>query len=265
MQVSYQRLHNMNPIQARRMIIETYPRCASISATAHQMGTSRQVVRKWIRRYEAEGEKGLMDRSRRPHISPRKTPYHPKRLLCNRLGTPIFSPKEKRREKEFGGKSQRTLERLQETLYSPWNAVLARIPLGRKGYNGRVERSHLTDDEEFYLPCILSWNNADDMLRSAQAWQYIYNVKRPHFGKGMGSLSPLDKLRSLGYNQLNDNFILFPVLLLDDLNPLLPGNDVLTMDSVSTLPLRLTGYLPNFTPLASLLMPPPRAGRRSRR
>jgi len=81
MQVSYQRLHNMNPIQARRMIIETYQRCASISATAHQIGTSRQVVRKWIRRYEAEGEKGLMDRSRRPHISPRKTPSKIERLV----------------------------------------------------------------------------------------------------------------------------------------------------------------------------------------
>jgi len=374
MQVSYQRLHNMNPIQARRMIIETYQRCASISATAHQMGTSRQVVRKWIRRYEAEGEKGLMDRSRRPHISPRKTPSKIERLvrklrsktgygrrrlawilrrdynicisedtvrhILRRLG--VKSKGKPRRKfypahwawevkqpfslaqvdtkhildfgalgskrwdhlrkhhlpiyqwtfceaktrlrflayshectrsngklfatlvlvwlrgwgidtrlvwqtdsgEEFGGKSPRTLERLQETLYSPWNAVLARIPLGRKGYNGRVERSHLTDDEEFYLPCILSWNNADDMLRSAQAWQYIYNVKRPHFGKGMGSLSPLDKLRSLGYNQLNDNFILFPVLLLDDLNPLLPGNDVLTMDTFH--PTNLLCFSDNF-------------------
>ncbi|TKJ43034.1 hypothetical protein CEE36_05865 [candidate division TA06 bacterium B3_TA06] len=50
-----------------------------------------------MRRYEEEGEKGLRDRSRRPHISPLKTSYHPKRLRSNRLGTPIFSPKEKRR------------------------------------------------------------------------------------------------------------------------------------------------------------------------
>lgn len=134
---------------------------------------------------------------------------------------------------EFGGKSPRTLEELQKTLYEPWNAQLARIPLGRKGYNGRVERSHLTDDEEFYLPMILNWKSADDLLKSAQAWQYVYNVKRPHFGKGMGGLSPLAKLQSLGYNRIDDNFSLFPVLMLDDLNPLLPGNDVLTMDSLS--------------------------------
>lgn len=80
---------------------------------------------------------------------------------------------------------------------------------------------------------ILNWKSADDLLKSAQAWQYVYNVKRPHFGKGMGGLSPLAKLQSLGYNRIDDNFSLFPVLMLDDLNPLLPGNDVLTMDSLS--------------------------------
>ena len=29
-----------------------------------------------------------------------------------------------------------------------------RYPKGRKGYNGRVERSHRTDDEEFYVPLL---------------------------------------------------------------------------------------------------------------
>ena len=31
-------------------------------------------------------------------------------------------------------------------------AQLCRHPLGPKGYNGRVERSHRSDDEEFYRP-----------------------------------------------------------------------------------------------------------------
>jgi len=30
--------------------------------------------------------------------------------------------------------------------------ALRRYPLGRKGYNGRVERRHRTDDEEFDRP-----------------------------------------------------------------------------------------------------------------
>ncbi|NLI97989.1 hypothetical protein GX441_04935, partial [bacterium] len=36
---------------------------------------------------------------------------------------------------------------------------------------------------------------------------------------------------SLGCNQLDDNFLLFPVLLLDELNPTIPDDDVLTMDT----------------------------------
>src|SRR4051794_21575290 len=37
------------------------------------MGISRRCVRTWITRYEAEGEAGLLDRSSRPHTSPRRT------------------------------------------------------------------------------------------------------------------------------------------------------------------------------------------------
>jgi putative transposase len=361
MQINYQGLYTMNKCKSRVLLVESWRKLGSISAAAREMGTSRQVVRKWARRYEQGGKKGLMDQSRRPHISPKKTPSKIERLvrkvrhqtgygrrrLCwilrrdynihlsentmrhilRRMG--VKSKAKPRRKfypahwawevkepfslaqvdtkhildfgalgsarwdhlrkhhlpiyqwtfceaktrlrflayshectrsngklfatlvlawlrgwgidtrlvwqtdsgEEFGGKSPRTLEGLQKDLYEPWNAQLARIPLGRKGYNGRVERSHLTDDEEFYLPLILSWKNSDDMLKSAQAWQYVYNVKRPHFGKGMGGLSPVEKLHSLGYNHLNDNFALLPVILLDDLNPLLPGNDVLTMDT----------------------------------
>jgi hypothetical protein len=39
---------------------------------------------------------------------------------------------------ELGGKSPRTLKELQKTLYESWNTELARILLGRKGYNGRA-------------------------------------------------------------------------------------------------------------------------------
>ena len=42
--------------------------------TARQWRTSRLLVRKWVRRFEAEGEAGLQDRSRRPHHCPRQTP-----------------------------------------------------------------------------------------------------------------------------------------------------------------------------------------------
>jgi transposase InsO family protein len=41
---------------------------------AKAMGVSRQCVHKWVRRFEAEGEAGLHDRSSRPRTSPTRTP-----------------------------------------------------------------------------------------------------------------------------------------------------------------------------------------------
>ncbi len=38
------------------------------------MGVSDHTVRKWVKRYRAEGVAGLEDRSSRPHCSPRRTP-----------------------------------------------------------------------------------------------------------------------------------------------------------------------------------------------
>ena len=40
---------------------------------AKQAGVSRQTVHKWVRRFRAEGDAGLADRSSRPHSSPTRT------------------------------------------------------------------------------------------------------------------------------------------------------------------------------------------------
>ena len=73
-ELAYRELYAMNRKEARRRLVQTYRETGSIRKTAQLWGTSRQVVRKWVRRYEAEGEPGLADRSRRPHRSPRQTP-----------------------------------------------------------------------------------------------------------------------------------------------------------------------------------------------
>jgi hypothetical protein len=64
---------------------------------------------------------------------------------------------------------------------------LARYPKGRKGYNGRLERSHRTDDEEFYCPLLLAINDCPELLRYGQRWEYFYNALRPHLGYDMDS------------------------------------------------------------------------------
>jgi transposase InsO family protein len=52
-------------------------RIASGRPAAHvaaEMGISRTTAHRWWRRYQTEGEAGLVDRSSRPHSSPRRTP-----------------------------------------------------------------------------------------------------------------------------------------------------------------------------------------------
>ena len=56
----------------------------SIEQTAERFQVDAKTVRKWVDRYETEGEAGLEDRSSRPHRSPNRTPRH-RRRQCIRL------------------------------------------------------------------------------------------------------------------------------------------------------------------------------------
>jgi transposase-like protein len=44
-----------------------------VAHVAAELGVSRQTAYRWVRRYQAEGEAGLLDRSSRPHHHPRRT------------------------------------------------------------------------------------------------------------------------------------------------------------------------------------------------
>lgn len=54
----------------RRVLVDHQPRASVASA----LGVSVRTVTKWVRRYEAEGEAGLIDRSSRPHRLRAPTP-----------------------------------------------------------------------------------------------------------------------------------------------------------------------------------------------
>jgi transposase-like protein len=64
----------MNALAARQKLIQTYRETGSIREMAQRWHTCCQVVRRWVRRYQAEGEAGLNDRSRRPHTCGHRTP-----------------------------------------------------------------------------------------------------------------------------------------------------------------------------------------------
>jgi len=123
-------------------------------------------------------------------------------------------------DQEFGGDNPTRIAQLasrfsQSDVYDlhPLDGDLRRYPLGRKGYNGRVEQSHRTDDKEFYRPYLPKAKDTYDLLGLALHWVYFYNVTRPHFGKGMDRKPPLEVLGNLGYNGPATVATLPPIIL----------------------------------------------------
>jgi transposase InsO family protein len=57
--------------------------------------------------------------------------------------------------------------------------------------NGKVERSHLTDQREFYQ--LLNYKGDVDLLEKLQQWENYYNFYRPH--SAHAGKSPYEKLR----------------------------------------------------------------------
>lgn len=116
---------------------------------------------------------------------------------------------------DFAGGSKRKEE--------VWNKVLAAngasftsIPAGKKYLQGIVERTHRTDDEEFYRPHLSRLESREDFLIKAQRWQDTFNVLRQHWGIGMNGKVPLDKLKRcevLGAEKLTA----FPVVIIDEI------------------------------------------------
>ncbi len=167
---------------------------------------------------------------------------------------------------EFGGDNPAQVADLSTRYLQPLGGQLRRYPKGRKGYNGRVECSHRTDDEEFYAPSLLPAHHLQEFLALSSRWLYVYNVLRPHFGSGMGQRPPLAVLRSLGYTG-DDHIALFPPIVLDPISTDLlllsdpqGGNDLLATYMASR-----PGSYPMATPATgsrrTRLPIAPRAGR----
>jgi hypothetical protein len=49
-----------------------------------------------------------------------------------------------------------------------------------------VERSHRTDDEAFYLSCVLLLDRVEAFWGAGLGWLYDYNYERVHLGDGLG-------------------------------------------------------------------------------
>jgi transposase InsO family protein len=62
-------------VHGRRLIVQRVRELGwPVAHVAKAMGISRQCAHRWLARWDAEGEAGLVDRSSRPHRSPSRTP-----------------------------------------------------------------------------------------------------------------------------------------------------------------------------------------------
>ena len=57
--------------------------------------------------------------------------------------------------------------------------------------NGKVERSHLTDEQEFYQ--LLTYTDGVDLNKKLEEWENLYNPHRPH--SSLGGKTPYEVLK----------------------------------------------------------------------
>ena len=134
---------------------------------------------------------------------------------------------------EFGGKSMKKLQTINETL-DKIGATILRIRKGRPNDNAFVERVHRTDDEEFYLLKLREVKNLEDFIQKAFHWNFYYNYARAHSGKGMDGRTPFQKAKE-ELHTLNPTICCFPPIILDNflkdlprLEKLSPGKNLMT-------------------------------------
>ncbi|WP_371517397.1 IS481 family transposase [Kitasatospora sp. NBC_01300] len=69
-------------VHGRRLLVERVRAGRPVAHIAAEMGISRATAHKWVRRWRAEGEAGLHDRSSRPHTTPHRTAAAVEARVC---------------------------------------------------------------------------------------------------------------------------------------------------------------------------------------
>lgn len=85
------------------------------------------------------------------------------------------------RGEEFGGKSWVKIVELRKLL-SGFGCKLIQNNKASPQENAHLERSHRTDDDEFYIPRILKIQNRQEFFTEAFNYIYYYNTVRKHSG-----------------------------------------------------------------------------------
>jgi len=80
---------------------------------------------------------------------------------------------------EFGGRSWFKVAQLRK-LIAAFGCRLIQNHKGHPEENAHLERSHRTDDDEFYIPRVFKIKNDQDLLDEAMGYLYYYNNLREH-------------------------------------------------------------------------------------
>ncbi len=111
---------------------------------------------------------------------------------------------------EFGGKSWMKIKDLRK-LISAFGCRLIQNHKGHCEENAHVERSHRTDDDEFYIPRVLCFSDENSLLNEAFGYIYYYNNIREH--SSLNYQTPFHTLKQCLPN-IDDNIrYTIPVLL----------------------------------------------------
>lgn len=76
----------------RRLLVERVASARPVAHVAAEMGISRATAPKWVRRWRAEGDPGLSDRSSRPHTTPHRTDPETEAAVCGLRQTRKLGP-----------------------------------------------------------------------------------------------------------------------------------------------------------------------------
>ena len=115
---------------------------------------------------------------------------------------------------EFGGKSWLKIMELRKLL-AGFGCRFIQNRIKHPEENAHLERSHRTDDDEFYIPRILAINDKQTFYKEALNYIYYYNNVRKH--SGINRQTPFQHLYSQ-MPDLDDRIRIVPPIFLDNIS-----------------------------------------------
>lgn len=115
---------------------------------------------------------------------------------------------------ELGGKSWLKITELRK-LISGFGCKLIQNHKGHPEENAHLERSHRTDDEEFYIPRVFRIKSEKDLVDEALGYNYYYNNLREH--SSLNYMTPFEFLKQQ-MPEIDDNIKFVIPFILDDVS-----------------------------------------------